>query len=140
LPLKLTKNILDYANHHRDHREMNIIELYQRLEIIKNTNNIKQICQLKISIQERYALPFSCIVFAWLGSTSGITSKPKAKSNSMGLAAIAIFVYYAIQFISNSLAIAQVISAFWGAWLPNLIDFSLGYFFLHRDKIPSIKI
>jgi lipopolysaccharide export LptBFGC system permease protein LptF len=53
---------------------------------------------------------------------------------SIGFAAIAIFVYYAIQFISNSLAITQLISAFWSAWLPNLIDFSLGYFFLHRDK------
>lgn len=130
LPLKLTKNMLNYVNHHRDHREMNIIELYQQLEIVKNTNNIKQIRQLKISIQERYALPFSCLVFAWLGSTLGIISKPKAKSNTIGFAAIAIFAYYATQLLSNSLATAGVVLPFWGVWLPNLIGLSSGYFIL----------
>ena len=39
LALKLTRDILDYANHHRDYREMNILELYHRLEIISHTNN-----------------------------------------------------------------------------------------------------
>ena len=124
--LKLTKDILNYANHHRDFREMNILELYQRLNIINNTNNQKLIRQLKITIQERYALPSSCIVFAFLGAILGITTGRKAKSSSLAIAAISIFIYYAIQFISTTLTTSGFLPVVSGVWLPNLSGLLLG--------------
>lgn len=130
LPYKLTKNILDYANHHRDKREMNIIELYRRLEIIKNTANLKKIRQLKISIQERYALPFSCLVFSFLGCTLGTAVNTKTKSNCFGIATLAIFAYYSSQFLSTSLSVAGIITTFWGVWLPNLLGLAIGCYLL----------
>jgi lipopolysaccharide export system permease protein len=129
LKLKLTKNIFDYANHHRDHREMNIIELSKRLEIIKNTDDIKTIRSLEISIQERYALAFSCLVFTWLRSSVGMTAKNN-QYNSFALSAIAIFAYYSIQFLSTSLCVAGILSVFWGVWLPNLLGLVLGSYYL----------
>ena len=132
LPYKLSKNILDYANHHRDRREMNIVELYRRLEIIKNTADFNKIRQLKISIQERYALPFSCLIFAFLGCTLGtsVTTESKSKSNSFGIAILAIFTYYSSQFLSASLSVTGIITVFWGAWLPNLLGLAFGFYLL----------
>ena len=127
LPQTLSRDILDYANHHRDPREMSIFELYRRLNIIENTNDPQTARQLKITIQERYALPFSCLVFAVLGSALGIYTGAKTKSSGLVLAAIAIFVYYATQFLAVSFASAAVIPVFLGVWFSNLIGLLLGY-------------
>ena len=124
LSLPLTKDIFNYANHHRDNREMSIFELYERLNIISNTNNKKNILQLQISIQERYALPFSCIVFTLLGTVLGIVTT-KTKSASLTISAIAIFLYYALQFIAISLTTSEVLPVFWGVWLPNILGLLL---------------
>lgn len=130
LSLKLTRKILDYANHHRDNREMNIIDLYHRLSIVKYTGNAIKIRELQISIQERYAAPVSCLIFTFLGSTLGISSIKKANRNSLGIAAIVICVYYSTQFLSTALSVAEVIPIFWGVWFPNLLGLSISWFIL----------
>ena len=124
LSLPLTKDIFNYANHHRDNREMSIFELYERLNIISNTNNQKDILQLQISIQERYALPFCCIVFALLGTVLGILTR-KTKSAGLTISASVIFLYYAVQFIATSLTTSEILSVFWGVWLPNILGLLL---------------
>ena len=123
----LTKDILDYASHHRDPREMSIIELYRRLNLVNDTNDLKTARQLKIAVQERYALPFSCLVFAFLGSVLGIVTGAKTKSSGSALAAIAIFLYYAAQFLAVSFASAGLIPIFLGVWFSNLLGLLLGY-------------
>ncbi len=130
LSLSLTRKILDYANHHLDNREMNTIDLYRRLTVVKNTGNTKQIRELQISIQERYAAPVSCLIFTFLGSTLGISSRKQANRNSLGIAAIVICVYYATQFISTALSVAEVIPVFWGVWFPNFNGLLIGWFLL----------
>ena len=132
LSLELTKNIFDYANNNRDLREMNIIELYRRLEILKHTGNTKKINEIEISIQKRYAAPVSCLIFTFLGSALGITAKTKANYNSFGIAAIVIFVYSCTQFLSVALSVTEVISIFWGVWFPNVLGLFIAYFILMR--------
>jgi len=128
LSFKLTKNILEYANHHRDLREMNILELDRRLNIIKHTNNHQAIRQLEIAIQSRYALPFACITFSFLGSTLGARSTREDKSNSLGIAAIAIIIYYFVQFIATALILTKILPAFLGVWLPNSLCLFWGFY------------
>ncbi len=130
LSLKLTRKILDYANHHRDNREMNVIDLYRRLAIVKHTGNSQKIRELQISIQERYAAPVSCLIFTFIGSSLGINSRKKADRNSLGIAAIVICVYYSTQFLSTALSVAEAIPIFWGVWFPNLFGLSIGWFIL----------
>ena len=125
LTFKLTRNILDYANHYLDNREMNIIDLYHRLAVVKPTKNSKKIRELQTSIQERYATPVSCLVFTFLGSALGISAKSKANQNSLGMAAITSLCYYFTQFLSTTLIVAEVISVFLGVWFPNLLDLSI---------------
>ncbi len=130
LSLSLTRKIFDYANHHLDNREMNTIDLYRRLTVVKNTGNTKQIRELQISIQERYATPVSCLIFSFLGSTLGISSRKQANRNSLGIAAIVICVYYSTQFLSTALSVAEVIPVFWGVWFPNFNGLLIGWFLL----------
>lgn len=130
LSLNLTRKVLDYANHHRDNREMNVIDLYRRLAIVKHTGNARKIRELQISIQERYAAPVSCLIFTYLGSTLGMSSIKKANSNSLAIAAIVICVYYSTQFLSTALSVSEAIPILWGVWFPNLLGLSIGCFVL----------
>jgi len=74
--------------------------------------------RLKIDIQQRYALPFSCVVFAIFGSALACT---RIKINSLTLALIAIGLYQIVQFLSVSFAISGVLPIFFGVWLPNIL-------------------
>ncbi|MEO0645044.1 MAG: LptF/LptG family permease [Cyanobacteria bacterium J06650_10] len=132
LPLPLTRDIFDYANHTRDPREMNIIELYRRLNIVRNTGRSKQVRQLQMNIQERYAFPFSGFVFAYLGACIGFTTGNNAKSNSFGIAILIILAFYALQFLSSYLGMAGVIPVIWGAWVPNSSGLVLGSYATYR--------
>jgi lipopolysaccharide export system permease protein len=132
MPLNLTKNILDYANHLRDPREMNILQLYRRLNIIKSTDNLQEVRQLKMAVQERYALSFSCLVFSVLGIAIGLTGTLAGKANSFGLAAIVILAYYAVQFVSNAMTMTEALPVLLGVWLPNILGLSYGYYAVFR--------
>ena len=134
LPLNLGRKVFDYVSDDRDRREMNIIELYRRLALVKDTVNTKKVREIEISIQQRYAAPVSCMIFTLLGSALGINSKRKAKYNSFTVATIVIVVYCCAQFVSTTLSISQAISIFWGVWFPNLLGLSIGYFILMRKN------
>ncbi|MCC0175767.1 LptF/LptG family permease [Waterburya agarophytonicola K14] len=130
LLLQLSRDIFDYANHHRDNREMSIFELYQRLNVILHTNNKKILRQLKIAIHERYALPFSCLIFALLGTGLGMKTGTKTKSNGMAIAGMTIFIYYSAQFIATALTSNGFLPLLLGVWLPNCIGLFLSIYFL----------
>ena len=138
LSVKLDKDILDYANHHRDLREMNLSELYHRLGVIEHTNNGREIHQIKISIQERYAFPFSCLVFALLGSVLGINTGVTDKSNDLGIAAIVVIIYYLVQFLTTVLTAVQIMSITLGVWFPNLLCLSLGCY-MHQKPLTRLQ-
>ena len=119
LSLPLSQNIFDYANNYRDKREMNIRELYHRLDIVRHTNNEKKVRKLWISIQERYALPFSCVVFTLLGAVLGCDHYIKV--NSLTLIVVIVFIYQASQFLTTALSAAGIIPVIGGVWFPNSI-------------------
>lgn len=118
-PLKLNRNLVDYVSYYRDNREMKLLDLHRRLRLMKQTNDSKKIRELRISIQERYAIPTSCFTFALLGSVLGINFR---KNNSLTIATVVIISYYFTQFISTSLAVTEAIPIFLGVWLPNLLS------------------
>ena len=126
LSLNIPKNLLDYANHDRDNREMNIFQSYQRLGIIKKTGNTKKIRQLKVSIQEKEAKPFACSVFVLVGAALGINSSSRSRGSAFGITVIVIFAYYMLGFITVSLGMAGVIPVFWAVWFPNLLGAAVG--------------
>ncbi|MBE9170305.1 LptF/LptG family permease [Pleurocapsales cyanobacterium LEGE 06147] len=130
LSLHLPKTPLDFANHHRDNREMNLFECYQRLRIISKTGSSKDIRQLEVSIQEKQATPFACSVFALVGSALGINCQSQDRASAFGITIIVIFSYYMLGFITTFLSVAGFLPVFWSVWLPNLLGVSIGCFLL----------
>jgi lipopolysaccharide export system permease protein len=131
LALPINQNLLDYVQNYRDNREMSLQELYRWLNILRGSNDLQKIRQLEINIQERYTLPFSCIVFTLLGGILGCNQSNKI--NKISLVIVIIIGYQAIQFIATSLCVTGLIPIKLGIWFPNIIGLCLSGIFLNNE-------
>jgi lipopolysaccharide export system permease protein len=120
------------VQNYRDNREMSLPELYRWLNVLRGSNDLQKIRQLQINIQERYTLPFSCIVFTLLGGILGCNHSNKI--NKISLVIVIMISYQAIQFIATSLCITGLIPIKLGIWFPNMIGLSLSGIFLHNEQ------
>jgi lipopolysaccharide export system permease protein len=126
------------VQNYRDNREMNLKELYQWLDVLQGSNDQQKIRQLQINIQERYALPVSCVVFTLLGGILGCSYLPKI--NRLSLAIAIIISYQGMQFITTSLCVTGVIPVTLGIWLPNIIGLvSSGIFLSFQQELRQAK-
>ncbi|MGL5836612.1 MAG: LptF/LptG family permease, partial [Waterburya sp.] len=138
LSLPIEQNLLNYVQNYRDNREMNLSELYQWLDVLQGSNDLQKIRQLQINIQERYALPASCVVFALLGGILGCNYGSKISRISLAIAIV--MGYQGIQFITTSLCVTGAIPIALGIWLPNILGLVLsGIFLSFRQDLRAAK-
>ncbi len=119
-----------------DAKYMSLSDAYKAKEFYKSSGNKKDARRMKLRIQEKYALPMSCIVFSLIGSTIACRDNLRA-SQGMGfsLSIILILFYYLFSFTFSSLSISGTISPLLGAWLPVLVSLLGGIYLLNKaDK------
>ena len=129
LIIKINPALNYILNEERESNEMSVFSLITKLDIFKDTRDIKIIRTLQIKIQERYTLPFSCIVFSFIGSLIEIDSKNKLNANNFKFSILIILGHFTVKFLSSSLSLSGTIPV-WGVWLPNLFVISVSFYFL----------
>ena len=130
--LKLPRTALDLAKESRDYGEMNIVQALQQLEVEKLRGDEQKIRKLRVRIQQKFSLPFVCVVFGLVGATLGSIPGRTGSAKSFGISVLIIFGYYLFSNITGGLAQAGIFSPFVGAWFPNFIGFGFGLFMLAR--------
>lgn len=130
--LRLPRAPLDLANDQRNSAEMNISELTRHIELVKASGNLKEFKKLEVNLQQKYAFPFICVVFAMVGSPLGMRPQRTSAARGFGLSILIIFGYYLLLFISGALGQVEILSPIAAAWLPNLIGLTAGLFLLSR--------
>ena len=119
--LALPRTALDLTKKDKRSSEMNIFEAQKYLEVIKHTEEDKEIRKLKVNIQAKIALPFICLVFGLIGAALGAKPQNSGKATSFGICIGLIFTYYLLSFICESLGISGVVAPWVAAWLPNFL-------------------
>ncbi len=90
-------------------------------------NNLDQrMKQYEIEIQKKYALPFACIVFVFVGAPLGIITKGGSFGWSAGMTLIFYIIYWACLIGGEKLGDRGYISPFLAMWLGNFITGILG--------------
>jgi len=125
-PLKLGKKCKDY-------NEMTIRESYQCLDSLKDSEDEKKIRKLKVRIQEKFALPFICLVFGILGSALGISPQNRGKATSFGICVLVVFSYYLLAFLSSALGVSGTVSPLISAWSPNILGLGIAIILLIKS-------
>lgn len=131
--VQLPSTPFDIANNIKDDAEMNIAEASRYLrEVISKTGNERLIRTFEIRIQQKYALPFVCVVFGLVGAALGVRPQRNGRATSFGISVIIIFGYYLLAFISNAMGEVGVLSPFLSAWIPTLLFLAIGVYLMQR--------
>ncbi|HEY9803579.1 MAG TPA: LptF/LptG family permease [Leptolyngbyaceae cyanobacterium] len=130
--LQLPRTPLNLAEQSRDYGEMNIAQALEQLNIERLGGDRPKIRKLEVRIQQKFALPFVCVVFGLVGAAMGTIPQRTGRGTSFGISVIVIFAYYLLSFITGALGQAGVFSPFLGAWLPNFIGLGTGILLLMR--------
>jgi lipopolysaccharide export system permease protein len=130
--LKLPRTPLSLAERNLDYKEMNIMQAQERLELERLAGDQQKIRKLLISIQQKWALPFACVVFGLVGSVLGHRPQRRSKATGFGISILVIFAYYLLMSMGDALGQGNYISPVLAAWSPNLFGLGAGIWLLVR--------
>ncbi len=126
---------LDLAKVPKDANEMTLKQALEAEKIYQKTGNLKEIRRIQVRIQEKFTLPFACIVFGLIGSSLGSKSNLRSsKSQGFGLSVILILIYYVMSFVFSSFGVKGLLAPIIAAWLPVLISLGGGIYFLRKSE------
>jgi lipopolysaccharide export system permease protein len=110
--------------------QMTFLELRRYATLLERQGT--EVAELMVSLHNKVAIPFACLVFALIGVPLGIRSPRGGSSIGIGLSVLIIFLYYVIWHYLAVFAQQAMFPAFWAAWLPNLFGGGLGAALLVR--------
>ncbi len=124
---------LDIASSERqDPREMNLAESWERVRLLRQRGSQSRLRRLLITIHEKYALPFACVVFGLVGAALGSQLRRTGRATSFAISIVIIFSYYLLYSIFSATAHASLLPPILSAWVPNIFGFCIGIFLLVR--------
>ena len=127
---------MELAQVPKDANDMNLIQALKAEQIYKDTGNLKETRRMQVRIQEKFTLPFACIVFGLIGSSLGSKSNLRSsRSQGFGLSVILILVYYVMSFVFSSFGVKGLITPIIATWLPVLISLGGGCYFLKKATL-----
>jgi LPS export ABC transporter permease LptG/LPS export ABC transporter permease LptF len=95
----------------------------------------------RVEFHNRFALPFACIAFAFVGLPLGVSTTRGSKSMGLILSLVLMFLYYLGFMGGTKLASDSHFSPFLGAWIPNFAFLLVGIFMMSRaDREHENKI
>jgi len=126
---------MELAKVPKDANEMTLKQAIQAEKIYEKTGNLKEIRRIKVRIQEKFTLPFACLVFGLIGSSLGSKSNLRSsKSQGFGISVILILVYYVMSFLFSSFGVKGILPPIFAAWLPVLISLGSGIYLLRKSS------
>jgi len=134
LKLELAKTFAAIEKKIKD-REMSIEDIRKKIEEIKTIGG--DTTSYKVELHKRYAIPFTCIVFALIGVPLGIQPHRSGRSYGFILSILILLAYYISLTASEVLAVRKMIPAFAAGWTPNLLFFGLGLYLLVKTARES---
>jgi lipopolysaccharide export system permease protein len=131
--LQLPKAPLDLASRTKNDTEMNIAEASRHLEqVVRKGGDPRSIRTWETRIQQKYALPFVCVVFGLVGASIGVLPQRTGRATSFGISILIIFGYYLLSFIFNAMGEVGFLSPFLAAWSPTLMGVAVGVYLMER--------
>ena len=125
---------LELAKVPKDATEMTLKQALEAEKIYLKTGNLKEIRRIRVRIQEKFTLPFACLVFGLIGSSLGSKSNLRSsKSQGFGLSVVLILIYYVMSFVFSSFGVKGLMPPILAAWSPVFISLGSGIFFLRRS-------
>lgn len=115
--------------------EMSIDDIQKKMDDVKKTG--KDTTSYEVELHKRYALPFTCIVFALIGVPLGIQPHRSGRSYGFILSILILLAYYISLTASEVLALRKIMPTYFAGWIPNLLFSGLGVYLLVKTARES---
>jgi lipopolysaccharide export system permease protein len=86
----------------------------------------------EVELSKKFSIPFTCLLFAFLGAPLGIKSSRSGKSGSFGITVAIIMVYYVGLIMTQNLGRIGKIHAYTSVWIPNIILFCVVIYVVYK--------
>ena len=134
LKLEVAKALKAFVKKLKD-REMSIEEIRSKIERMKKEG--KDTSSEEMELHKRYALPFTCIVFALIGVPLGIQPRRSGRSHGFVFSLLIILAYYISLMAAEVFVAHQTLPARLACWMPNLLFGGLGIYLLIKTANES---
>lgn len=133
--MQLKDSIDDLKMQQKEPEEMNIWEIKSTIYALKRSGSPedrKKISLLYVELNNRYAFPFSTLIFALLGIPLGIKKIRSSSSVGVGISAILIFIYYVIFTFLTAWGKAGTLHPAIASWGANITFGVIGFFLIGK--------
>jgi len=111
-------------------------------ELMKEFDQSRQL-KVKVEIQKRLALPLACLILGLFSVPVACVFHAFKQQFGIVLALGVFLVYYSLLSVAESLGESQLVPAYIGVWIPNLLFLGVGLIFLRqavRERIPGFVL
>jgi lipopolysaccharide export system permease protein len=115
--------------------EMSVDDIRKKTEQEKKLG--KDTISYEVELHKRYAIPFTCIVFALIGVPLGIQPHRSGRSYGFILSILILLAFYISLTASEILAMRKIVPAYSAGWIPNLLFSGLGVYLLVKTARES---
>lgn len=136
--LNLDTELSQKATRQRQARELYPAQL--RAEIVQRQAAGQDTRGLLVFQQQRYTLPFACMLFAVLGPGLGVVRTRSGRSGGYVFGIGAIFFYYVFSTAGDALGEETRLPPLLAAWLPNIVMVSLIPWLVRRANRDAARV
>jgi LPS export ABC transporter permease LptG/LPS export ABC transporter permease LptF len=106
----------------RGDREMDLGQLQAEIDKLKQEGKgRKEYGRFEVEYHKKFAIPFACVVFGFLGLGLSLGSKKEARSAAFGLSIAVIFIYYVIIRLGEQAGDTGLMPPILAMWAANVI-------------------
>ena len=103
----------------KGNRDLSFSELQNKIKILKEEG--KQTLHEEVELSKKFSIPFTCLLFGFIGAPLGIQSSRSGKSGSFAVSTFAILLYYVGLISSQNLGVMGAIPPLFSVWIPNIV-------------------
>jgi lipopolysaccharide export system permease protein len=129
----LSEKPADFVNEPKSWEYYTYLEMVRYLKAHKGSSG-KDIAQRKVELHRRLAMPWACLIVTLFGIPAGSKSARQNALSGVFLAVGFFLAFYFLNQVGAFLGIKEVISAWLGAWLSNIVFMIVGIWLMVKIR------
>lgn len=117
----------------KGNRELSLGELRKKIEQLKKKG--KKTYSEEVELSKKFSLPFTCLIFAFIGAPLGIKSSRSGKSGGFVVCFMAILLYYMGLISTQNLGSIGEINPLVSVWIPNIITLTVAVYLVYKTHM-----
>lgn len=132
IPESLVETPNDFLRDKIRENELTRKKLSETISIIRRTGGDAR--KVRVALYERISYPFAAFIISFIGLSLGSRYVRGTSAVSIALCIVIGYLYYIVKATVEAVSIGGKISPFVGAWIPNIIFFVIGIYFMKQSE------